>query len=120
MSLVVSAFWHDPETGDPVDHTDWDEGHHMAGPEVARSELWGSDAVRLRGANFLPRLADSDLWVGPEELGGFEAEVRKLLIEAGAISIETGWSEDILRHYLSNFLRAIQYARPRGGGVSIE
>lgn len=45
MSLVVSAFWRDSKTGEIVEYTDWDGGHYMAGVEVARSQLWGSEAV---------------------------------------------------------------------------
>ena len=40
MSLVVSAFWSDPVTGELHEFTDWENGHHMAGTEDTRSELW--------------------------------------------------------------------------------
>ena len=48
MSLVVSAFWTDPATGEAHEFTDWDDGHYIAGVERARSELWGSESVRRR------------------------------------------------------------------------
>jgi hypothetical protein len=120
MSLVVSAYWRDPTTGEIVEFTDWEQGHHMAGVERARWELWGSEAVRRRGAKFLPQLADSDLWVAPEELDGFVAEVRGLLADVDGLRTELGRGPDCsLPHYLTNFLRAAEYARARGGGVNI-
>ena len=78
MSLVVSAFWTDPGTGESHEFTDCSDGHQMAGVERARWDLWGSKAVRRRAATFLPQLADSDLWVHPAELPAFVAEVRTL------------------------------------------
>ena len=120
MSLVVSAFWTDPTTGESREFTDWDDGYYMAGVEQARSDLWGSEAVRRRGATFLPQLADSDLWVGPDELPAFVAEVRALLADVDRLRAELGRGPDCtLPHYLANFLRAAEYAAVRGGGVSI-
>ena len=120
MSLVVSAFWTDPATGETHDFTDRDDGHHMAGVERARWDLWGSEAVRRRGATFLPQLADSDLWVGPAELPAFVTEVRSLLADVGGLRAELGRGPDCtLPHYLANFLRAADYAAACGGGVSI-
>ena len=120
MSLVVSAYWRDPATGATEEFTDWEDGHHMAGVERARWDLWGSEAVRRRGAKFLPQLAESDLWVAPEELDAFVAEVRALLADVDGLRAELGRGPDcLLPHYLGNFLRAAEYARTRGGGVNI-
>ena len=120
MSLVVSAFWTDPVTGESQKFTDYDNGHYMAGVECARSELWGSDAVRCRGGMFLPLLADSDLWVGPAELAAFVTEVRALLADLDGLRAELGRGSDCnLPHYLANFLRAAEYAAARDGGVNI-
>jgi hypothetical protein len=88
MSLVVSAYWRDPATGETEEFTDWEQGHHMAGVERARWELWGSEAIRKRGAKFLPQLADSNLWVTPEELDAFVAEVQWLLADVDGLRAE--------------------------------
>jgi hypothetical protein len=120
MTLVVSAFWVDPVSGKTEELTDWEEGHYMAGAEASRQSLWGSEAVRGRGATFLPQLAKSNLWVGPEDLDAFEAEVRMLASDLSALQAEFGWSDDsTLAHYLANFLRAVEYARTRRGGINI-
>jgi hypothetical protein len=120
MSLVVSAYWRDPSTGEIEEFTDWEQGHHMAGVERARWKLWGSEAVRRRGTKFLPQLAESDLWVAPEELDEFVAEVRILLADVDGLQADLGRGPDCsLPHYLNNFLRAAEYARARGGGVNI-
>jgi hypothetical protein len=117
MTLIVSAYWWDPATGEPKFFIDWEDGHSMAGVEVARVELWGSESVRRRGATFLPQLADSDLWVQPEDLDRFVAEVRMLLADVDALRMELGYA--LLPHYLNNFLRAAEYARSHDGGVWI-
>jgi hypothetical protein len=120
MSLVVSAYWQDPATGEMQEFTDWDNGHHMAGVESTRSDLWGSEAVRRRKATFLPQLAESNLWVAPESLPAFVAEVRALLADVESLREELGRSPDCpLPHYLANFLRAAEYATVRGGGINI-
>ena len=120
MSLVVSAFWTDPVSGESLEFTDWDDGHHMAGVERARRELWGSEAVRRRGATFLPQLAESDLWVSPSELPAFVLEVRAFLADVDGLRQDLRRGPDCsLPHYLSNFLRAAEYAATRGGGVNI-
>ena len=76
--------------------------------------------MRRRGAKFLPQLAESDLWVAPEELETFVAEVQSLLTDVAALRAELGRGPDCsLAHYLNNFLRAAEYARARGGGVTI-
>lgn len=120
MTLVVSAHWRDSSTGESHDYTDWSDGHHMAGVECARSELWGSDAVKSRGAKYLPQLKENDLWVEPSDLDSFEAEVRMLLEAVPELRSELGRGPDCtLPHYLNNFIRTIEFARSKGGGVSI-
>ena len=120
MSLVVSAFWRNPATGETQEFTHWSTGHYMAGVERARWELWGSEAVRQRGAKFLPQLAEADLWVEPEDLEAFVAEVQTLLADVDGLRAELGLGPNcLLPQYLGNFLRAAEYARERGGGISI-
>jgi hypothetical protein len=120
MTLIVSAFWRDPATGKVEEFTDWEDGHYMAGVERARQNLWGSEPVRRRGATFLPQLAESDLWVAPYDRETFSAEVRNLLADLDGLRADLNSGPDfLLPHFLDNFLRAAEYARIRGGGVSI-
>ncbi|AMV21757.1 hypothetical protein VT03_27900 [Planctomyces sp. SH-PL14] len=121
MTLLVSIYWRDRETGRMESLTDWNDGHHMAGPEAARESVWGSEIVRRQGATFLPQLASSNLWVAPDELDAFEEEVRHLLANVDELRRELGRGpECLLPHYLGNFIRAADAARARGGGVSID
>ena len=120
MTLVVSANWIDAESGEEIDFTDWDDGHHMAGPESARQELWGSEVIKRLGAKCLPQLSDSDLFVGNERLDELEREVYLLGDNVDLIRSELKRNDDCaLPHYLANFLRAIKIARQHGGGISI-
>ncbi len=76
--------------------------------------------MKRRGATFLPRLSESDLWVGPQELQAFVAEVQALLADVDGLRAELGRGPDCsLPQYLYNFLRAAEYARAEGGGVNI-
>jgi hypothetical protein len=120
MTLAVFSFWNDPETGERQSFMDSAEGRCMAGVEQARWDLWGSEAVRRRGATFLPRLAKGDLWVDNEELDAFETEVVALMTDLAGLHGELNYRIDSLAHYLDNFLRAIEHARSKGGGVCIE
>ncbi len=87
-------------------------------PAATRTSSLG--AVRRRGAKFLSMLAESDLWVAPEELEAFAAEVRMLLADVDGLGTDLGWEPDSsLPHYLHNFLRAAEHARARNGGVNI-
>ncbi len=120
MTLVVSAYWMDPNSGEEIDYTDWDHVHHMAGPESARQELWGSASIKSLGAKYLPCLSEGDLWVPNEVLDEFEREVRVLSDNVERIRWELNRRDDCaLPHYLANFLRAIETARQHGGGMSI-
>lgn len=119
MTLAVSSFWNDPETGTRERFMDSAEDRYMAGVEQARWDLWGSEAVRRRGATFLPRLAHGDLWVDNEQLDAFEKEVAALKTDLVGLHSELDHRIDTLAHYLDNFLRAIEHARSRGGGVCI-
>lgn len=120
MTLVVSANWTDAASGEEIDFTDWNDGHHMAGPESARYELWGSDSIKRLGAKYLPLLSESDLFVRYEMLDELEREVRLLGDNVAVIRSELKRKDDCaLPHYLENFLRAIEIARQHGGGISI-
>jgi hypothetical protein len=120
MSLVVSWFWRDPISGEVEEYTDWSDGHHMAGAEATRRDLWVSVSVRRLGALLLPQLAESNLQVGPEDFDAFETEVRLLATDLNALRAGTGWRQDRLAHYSANFLRAIEYARSKAGDVMID
>ena len=90
MTLIVSTYWRDPNTGKAESFTDWEDGRYMAGCESSRRKLWGSEPVRYRGAKFLPQLAESDLWITSEELDAFEAEVRALLADVDGLEADLG------------------------------
>jgi hypothetical protein len=120
MTLTVFSFWNDPEMGTRQSFMDSAKGRSMAGVEQARWDLWGSEAVRRRGATFLPRLAQGDLWVENEELDAFEKEVATLMTGLAGLHSELDYRVDMLAHYLDNFLRASEHARSMGGGVCIQ
>ncbi|MCB9687789.1 MAG: hypothetical protein H6738_02580 [Alphaproteobacteria bacterium] len=121
MSLVVSSFWIDSVTGEFHEHVSWDDGRYQAGLEAYRVSLWGSEAVRRRGARFLPRLARENLRVEHDELDAFVAELDTLDADADALCGELGRDDtDRIRRYLDHFRAAAELGRARGGGVIID
>jgi hypothetical protein len=120
MSLIVGTFRRDPDTG-RVHHDDDPElnGQDLAGFESWRKKVWGSEAARRRGATFLPQLASGDLFVDRPELPLFAEECRRLLDDVVAFGAEVGANPDDLAFRLKNFLRAVNRAAPKVGGVVI-
>ncbi len=70
--------------------------------ERARQNLWASDALRRRGATFLPQLAESDPWVSSDDLEAFGAGVRNLLADSDGLRADLDRGPDfLLPHYRS-------------------
>ncbi len=141
MSLRISTW--DPTTKDSPDLAD---GDWSFGFERYRVELWGTEAVRGVGAEFIPRLASQDLYVGHVDLDALELEARSIEAAAetiaaqlfdpsvpgpGAVVVQTSdasrvydaWGgvspSESVRRYVSNLLRAIDFARQAGCGLVI-
>lgn len=120
MSLIVRTFQRDPITNAYIDNPYMEEhGRDLAGFEAWRTSVWGTDAAIRRGAQFLPTLAQQDLYVEHEELDAFEAECYLLLDDIEKFATEVNDDSAAIRHRLGNFLRAINKARQCYGGVYI-
>lgn len=91
----------------------------LAGFEKTRTDLWGSAVVRSLGAEFLPQLAGSDLWVNHEEVEAFTAECSLLLANGALIAAAVGYGEDYIRFRLANMVDAARRAGRAGGGVVV-
>ena len=141
MSLTVSVYVRD---GSGKSFKDEALGGSLAaGFENWRTQVWGSPQARALGAEYLPRLADADLRVGPEETTAFLRECALLrehlnVIAAGvdlagqpgvAVNTTTGRvttvsaSREIFREQVSLRLANIEAAARRalevGGEVVI-
>jgi hypothetical protein len=105
MSLIVTTFSQDPTTGeialDPIDNS-----AHIAGPEVWRNEVWGSEAALRRGATVLTRLKSADLYVEHAQLSAFQAECKSLLDQAPLFAADVGIVESALVARLQNIIKA--------------
>jgi len=120
MSLIICTFHRDPVTNAYVDDPYPEEsGRDLAGYEVWRTTVWGADAAIRRGAQFLPTLAQRDLYVEYEELDAFEAECHLLLHDIEGFAAEINSDSAAIRHRLENFLWAINQTRQSHGGVYI-
>ncbi|MEU9623510.1 hypothetical protein [Streptomyces sp. NPDC048155] len=85
MTLLVHTFVYDEHGGSRLlDNPE--DGSDMAGTEVCRTALWGSDAARALGARFLPEPATGDLYVEPEDVDDFLAECALLHRNAAALA----------------------------------
>jgi hypothetical protein len=119
MTLSVTVHRRDPTTGELIDESSPEPGATLGGFEVWRTRVYGSDATRRRGAVFLPRLADTDLWIEGEELPAFVAEVSALLADVEAFASEVNVAADYLAERLGNFLAAAERATQLHGAVWI-
>lgn len=119
MSLIVTTFTREPETQAVMTHWPQGPGEHLAGFEVSWTDVWGSEAVRRRGARFLPTLKDSDLYVEAAELPQFRNECQGLLSDIAALAADVHVNEGSLSQWLRNLLRAVDVAIAQNGGVYI-
>lgn len=71
------------------------------------------------GAEFLPQLADGDLWVSEDEVESFAVECALLLANCAVIAVASGYEEDYIQFRLTNMIDAAHRAREAGGGVVV-
>ncbi|WP_433611725.1 hypothetical protein ACQP2P_45140 [Dactylosporangium sp. CA-139114] len=120
MSLLVHMWVYDSNEPGGYRIPDAPEGvSELAGPEVARTKLWGSEPARRLGATFLPQLAEGDLRVQPDDVEAFAEECAVLTADLAVLSAASGFDEERIEGYLRNFVSAVDRARQAGGGVLI-
>ena len=106
-------------TGALIDEPMDEPGATLGGFEVWRTSVYGSPAFQRRGARFLPRLADSDLFMEGDELVEFIGECTDLLSDVDALALEVGVGPEVLRFRIENFVRAAKKAEAIAGLISI-
>lgn len=120
MSLNVDTFIYEA-TGKwtLLEDPDDDYNKTRAGFESARQKLWGSEAVRVLGAHFFPRLDGDNLQVEPREIDAFLAEcgaIRPHLDHLGEVS---GYGTEYVTECFDNIVAASVRAKAEGGGVIV-
>ncbi|MFF3122462.1 hypothetical protein ACFVRD_08845 [Streptomyces sp. NPDC057908] len=118
MTLTVHTFIYDEDCRSHL-LDDPEDGSDMAGTEVCRTRLWGSEAARALGARFLPELATGDLYVEPEDIDDFLAECELLHRNAATLAGGGGDRRDYVVARLANITAAALRARAVGGGVLV-
>jgi hypothetical protein len=83
-------------------------------PELA----CGDQTVSL-GANLLPVLASTDLYVMPGLLEVLDGDCRLILGHVGLVGSVTGFGEDNITEWVGNIRLAIARAQAVGGRVAI-
>ncbi len=122
MSLTVDVFISNVDG--EMEVLDVPEGCDDAiGPEVWRTLVWGSAAVRALGARYFPVLDGADLVVRSDDLLDFrdeccliEANLDSVTPEGNADKTRDEYREDI-RKRLEHIQTAIDRALAVGGGV---
>ena len=120
MSLAVSVFVRDPISKEIV--SDEFLENFTAGPEVWRTLVWGASSVVAAGANYLPQLANSDLWVECDELQEFSEECEMLGAKLAELFPQAAVDGTLIsiRQRLEIIAEATEYAMQQGAGVSIQ
>ncbi|MGW2839853.1 hypothetical protein ACWCWD_18895 [Streptomyces sp. NPDC001493] len=129
MTLMVSVFVLDGAGESRV--LDTPEGcSDLAGPEVWRTRVWASEAVRALGARFFPELAEGWLVAQPDEVAELLDECA--LVRGNLVSVarrregeETAGDVPLadavrgIRDRLTNIEDACRRALAIGGGVLV-
>ncbi|MCX4451327.1 hypothetical protein ACIOEZ_16960 [Streptomyces sp. NPDC087866] len=120
MSLNVDTFIYEANgKWTLLEDPDDDYNKTRAGFESARQKLWGSEAVRVLGAHFFPRLDGDNLQVEPREIDAFLAEcgaIRPYLDHLGEVS---GYGAEYVTECFDNIVAASVRAKAEGGGVIV-
>jgi len=119
VTLAISVHQRIAGSGELGPNLVIEPGADLAGWEVWRASVYGSAAVRRRGARFLPQLAHADLVVEGDELFAFREECLALLGDVGTLASELEVDLEALRFRLSNIAAATERAISSGGVVWI-
>jgi len=101
---------------------------NLAGPEVWRTQVYGSQEARSLGLTLLPTLAKHDIDVQGEELNRLGEEINVLIQNVAMFTalvaplvIPSPESEsDRMLFRFTNIANAVNEAKELGGGVEIE
>ncbi|MGW9046578.1 hypothetical protein ACWGQL_29020 [Streptomyces lydicus] len=102
-----------------LEDPDDDYSKTMAGFERSRSKLWGSEAVRVLGARFFPRLDGGNLRVEPWEIDDFLAECEAIRPHFDHLGEVSGYGTEYVTRCLNNIVAASVRAKAEGGGVIV-
>ena len=118
MSLLVHAYVRGP-AGEMV-FLDGPAGSDLAGPETARTGVYGAPCVVALGARMLPMLATQDVYAETAaELDALAADCALLIDNLGYVAASVGRDPDFVAARLRNIASAIKRARKAGGAVVI-
>ncbi|MGW2279471.1 hypothetical protein [Streptomyces sp. NPDC001770] len=129
MTLMVSVFVLDDAGESHVLDTP-EDCSDLAGPEVWRTSVWASEAVRELGARFFPALAEGWLVAQPEEVAELLDEcalLRGSLVSVAGRRAEEETARDVpladavrsIGDRLANVEDACRRALAVGGGVLV-
>jgi len=119
MTLSVTVHVRDAESGKLLDRPIDRPGATLAGFESWREAVYGSTALKSRGAHFLPHLAHDNLYIEGPDLPNFIRECETLLRDVDALAADTGQDAETLRFRLSNLREAAERASAIGGVIWI-
>ena len=119
MTLVVSVHQRDPDSGELGPDLVAKSGAELAGFEAWRTSVYGSAAMRRRGAHFLPQLSRGDLVLEGNDLIPFLKECVDLLRDVAQLSSDLGINVETLGFRLSNIAAATNQAISIAGVVWI-
>ena len=98
MSLIVSVYEIDRQSGTRLADINLPPGEELGGFESWRETVWGSNKTIDLGAIFLPRLKETDLYIEGEDLAESVRECQMF--------IEYYHDNKSVRHRLNNYIKA--------------
>jgi hypothetical protein len=113
MTLIVFAYKRNPMTQavEGIEEKPAYPRNDMAGFEIWRKDVWGSDVIRDLGLTLIPTLAQYDIYADGPEVDQLEAELGTMVHRIKEIADKLGIEEDTLLFRIDNMREAVRLAR---------
>ena len=118
MSLSVHAYILD-ENDKMVYYDTRDSSETLAGFEVYRTEVYGSELAERLGFKVLPTLASGDIYAQGQEVNQLKAEAEIIMREALAFAEQFKNDAETIKYRADNIRKACIRARKMQGRVVV-
>ena len=118
MSLLVNVYVLD-ENGKMLFRDSKNSSEELAGFEVYRTEVYGSELAKRLGFKVLPTLASNNIHAKGQEINQLKAEAEIIMREASAFAEQFKNDAETIKYRADNIRKACIRARKMQGNVVI-
>ena len=113
MSIVLD------EDGKMIFYDSEDSSEPLAGFEVYRTEVYGSELAKRLGFKVLPTLASNNIYAKGQEVNKLKTEAETIMREASAFAEQFNNDAETIKYRADNIRKACIRARKMQGNVVI-